>query len=274
MSRPTISDPAEMDGRVARTTVTSFRIVDALRDRDAVGVTELADELSLGKGTVHKHLNTLHEMEYVVKEKGKYRLSLGFLGLGASVRTRMPIYRVIQQPLENLAESTGEAASVLIPEHTSGIYLARVTTGNEPPAELYEGKRVPLTATAAGKAILAYLPADERDRILDESGLPKLTDNTITDRETMLEELQTIHDDRTAHDRGELEADRHCVASPITDADNTAIAAVSVSGPAERMREKSIRQDFPSILGSTATSIKNRVANEQSKRQASADPNR
>lgn len=267
MSRPTVPVPDEMDGRVARTTVTSFRIIDALRDRDAVGVTELADELALGKGTVHKHLHTLHEMEYVIREDGKYRLSMAFLGLGASVRTRMPIYRVVQRPLENLADATGEVASVLIPEHTWGVYLARVTTGSEPPTELYEGKRVPLTATAAGKAILAYLPDDERDRILDESGLPERTDSTITDREAMLEELRTIHDDRTAHDRGELEADRHCVAAPITDENNAAIAAVSVSGPADRMREKSVRQDFPSILGSTATSIKNRVANERSKRR-------
>lgn len=75
----------------------------------------------------------------------------------------------------------------------------------------------------------------------------------------MMEELQRVHDNRTARDRGELDPDRHCVASPITDSGGTAVAAVTVSGPADRMSEKATTHDFPSIIGSTATSIENRV---------------
>lgn len=257
MNDRTIPPAEAVEGRVARTTVTSFRVIEALGERGSAGVSELATELSLSKGAVHKHLATLRELDYVVSEGGEYRLCLGFLGLGTSVRSRMELYEISRDHLENLAASTGEVASVMVPEHCSGIYLSRVRGEETDAVSPREGERVPLTATAGGKAILAYLPEDERDRVLDERGLPALTENTTTDRRELLEKLRTARDNRFAHDRGELKVDRHCVAAPITGADDTAVAAVTVSGPAERMTDKSARLDFPSIVGSTATAIQN-----------------
>ena len=67
-----------------------------------------------------------------------------------------------------------------------------MTADDHSPLELREGERIPLTATAGGKAILSYLPADERRRLLDERGLSALTEQTIPDRTTLLKELQGI----------------------------------------------------------------------------------
>lgn len=264
--------PAEaFDSRVARTTVTSFRIIEALEGDGYAGVSQLAADLSLSKGTVHKHLTTLRELDYVVREDGRYRLSLAFLGLGTSVRGRTELYEVSRDHLVNLAEATEEVASVMVPERNWGVYLSHTRSAGVESATRREGERVPLTATAGGKVILAHLPDDERDRILDERGLPALTENTVTDRHELLAELRTARDNRFAHDRGELEADLHCVAAPITRPDGTAVAAVTVSGPAERMTEKATRLDFPSIVGSTATAIQNRLTRERSDGGA-ADP--
>ena len=263
MTQPVGPSLDAIEGRVAKTTVTSFRVIGALRGRDAVGVSELADELDLWKGTVHKHLVTLHKLGYVVKDDGKYRLGLGFLGLGASVRSRMVVYRVAHAPLERLADATGETASVMVPEHGWGVYLVQVAGEAALTDDLYEGKRVPLTATAGGKAILSYLPEDEREAVYEEYDLPEYTDRTITDRGAMEEELRRVRDGRTAWDRGELDPDRYCAASPITDAEGVAVAAVTVSGPRERMQEKRAKVDFPSILGSTATSVENKYRSER-----------
>ena len=259
MDSTPIPPATEIEGRVARTTVTSFRVIEALADRDTVGVSELAEELSLGKGTVHKHLTTLRELDCVVKEGEKYRLGLRFLGLGAGVRARMELYEIARQLLDNLASATGEVVSVMVPENGHGIYLTRLTGSDTPPSDLHDGARVPLTATAGGKAILAYLPDERRERILDEHGLPQLTENTITDRAVLREELQDVHDRHLAHDRGEFEIDRHCVAAPIVDAEGVAGGAVTVSGPADRMTEKSADSDFPSLVSSTAYGIENRL---------------
>jgi DNA-binding IclR family transcriptional regulator len=259
MDMSSIPPAKELEGRIARTTVTSFRIIEALAGRDAAGVSELADELSLGKGTVHKHLTTLRELDCVVKEGDSYRLGLRFLGLGAGVRARMELYESSYELLKNLASATGAVVGVMVPEDGLGVYLVRLTDDDSPPFALHEGERVPLTATAGGKAILAYMPDSQREALLDEHGLPRLTENTITDRTALREELKDVHDRHLAHDRGELETGRHCVAAPIVDGDGSAVGAVTVSGPADRMTEKSANTDIPSIVSSTAYGIENRL---------------
>lgn len=261
MSERTVPDPEAFDGRIAKTSVTSFRVVEALKAGGTVGVSEVAEELSIGKATAHKHLSTLRKMGYAVRtDDGKYRLSLAFLGLGTSVRARMPLYGVVHEPLEKLAEATGEVASVMVPEHGRGVYLSRVTNEKRPVLDRNEGERVPLAATAGGKAILAYLPDTERERIFDEHGLPRFTENTITGRAALSDELQSIRDKRMARDRGEFDPDRYCVAAPVTDQRNDAVAAVSVSGPVEQMSRTEARIDIPSIVGSTASAIQNRLS--------------
>ncbi|WP_246998244.1 IclR family transcriptional regulator [Halosolutus gelatinilyticus] len=248
---------ADDGGPTAKTTVTSFRLIEALKDRDGAGVTELADDLDLAKGTVHKHLNTLRRLDYVVKDGRSYRLSVSFLGLGTSARARLPIYEVAERPLEDLAAATGEVASLMVPEHGYGIYIGRESTGEQSDVDAKEGDRLPLHATAGGKAILSYTPPADREAIVEYRGLPKLTENTITDRDALEDELQLTRDRRMAYDRGEHREDRHCIACPITDRDERAIAAVTVSGPATRMKEKDASTDFASIVGSTINSIQN-----------------
>lgn len=246
------------DNNRAETTVTSFRIIEALKSREYAGVTELAEELDLAKGTVHKHLNTLRELDYVIKEDHEYRLSLSFLGLGTAVRSRLPVYQEAQRPLENLTAATDEVASLMIPEHGYGIYVQRIHEGDHPNVHVNEGERLPLHATAGGKAILSYTPADERERILDVRGLPQHTENTITDRDVLIDELRMIRDRRTSYDRAEYRENWHCIAQPITNEDNRAIAAVTVSGPAERMEQKDSATDIASLVGSTVNSLQNR----------------
>ncbi len=246
------------DAERAKTTETSFRVIEALKNRDSAGVTELAEELDLAKGTVHKHLNTLRQLDYVIKEDTDYRLSLSFLGLGTTVRSRLPIYREAQQPLEKLTAATGEVASLMIPEHGYGIYVQRAYEDERPDVDVNEGERLPLHATAGGKAILSYTPSDERERILDARGLPELTENTITDPESLREELRMIRDRRTSYDRAEYRDNWHCIAQPITNGENRAIAAITVSGPAERMEQKDSATDMASLVGSTVNSLQNR----------------
>lgn len=259
MPRPTVREPSDLSTPVARTTVTSFRIIDAMAGRTSVGVSELADELSIQKGTVHKHLSTLERVGYVVKTGRQYRLSLGFLELGASVRAGMSLYNVAHGPLTKLSEATEKTASIMIREGNWGVYLTRVMSEERTQMDLFEGERVPLPATAGGKAILAYLSADDREAVFDEFVPSEYTKNTISDREALDAELQAVRDNRLAHDRGEYDSNRHCIAAPITDRDDDPVGAVTISGPAEQMREESSQYDFPSFVASTATSIQNKV---------------
>lgn len=249
----------EFERSIASTPVTTFRIVEALKRDSLSRVSDVAEELDLAKGTVHKHLTTLEEVNYVVQEGDQYRLSLRFLGLGTSVRSQLDVYQAAYAPLENLAEATGEVASVMVPENDQGVYVVRVSAQGRPDVNIRQGESVPLTATAGGKAILSQLDPAVRDRIVERQGLPELTNETVTDPEELKAELRRIRSKEHAVDRGEYRSDHHCVASPITDFDGAVVGSVTVSAPAERMDEKLSGADFVSLVGSTVDSIQSRL---------------
>ena len=127
------------------------------------------------------------------------------------------------------------------------------------PVAILEGESVPLTATAGGKASLSYMDPDRRDRIIEQHGLPKLTDNTITDPDELRDQLRQIRNRRRALDNAEYRPDQYCVAAPLTDFDGNPVGAVTVSGPTDRMIEKTERADFVSLIGSAADAIQSRL---------------
>jgi hypothetical protein len=151
------------------------RAAEHLEDRLALA---LPRDVHLAKGTVHKHLATLRELDYVVQDGDDYRLGLGFLGLGVAARRRLTIYRVGRGPVARPAESTDAVASLMIPEHGAGRSVYRAAADESYALPHYEEDAVSLHATAGGKAILAYLPETARDRIFERRGLPAVTDRS------------------------------------------------------------------------------------------------
>ncbi|GAA0457908.1 IclR family transcriptional regulator (plasmid) [Halococcus dombrowskii] len=243
-----------------KATATSFAILEAVRDRDGAGVTELARELDLAKSAVYKHLMTLTRLGYLVKEDTTYYLSLTFQGFGTRARERYPIY-IAEPAIDNLAGTTGNVVNFMIYENGQGIYAyqARAPTAAEPPIPEYT--HVPLHATAGGKAILAYLPAEERERAIAD-GLTSFTEKTITDRDELEDELQSVRDRRTAFEREEFTEGYQCVGSPIIGSNAQPVGAVSVSGSTAEMTGKRLEEDMTGLVVSTAKSIENETLSE------------
>jgi DNA-binding IclR family transcriptional regulator len=239
-----------------KATTTSFRILEAVRDRDGAGVTELARELDLAKSAVYKHLMTLTGLGYLVKEDTTYYLSLTFQGFGTRARERYPIH-IAEPAIHNLAGTTGHIVNFMIYENGHGIYAyqARAPTAAEPP--IPEHSKVPLHATAGGKAILAYLPAEERERVIEEVGLDSFTEKTITGRDELDDELQSVRDRRIAFEREEFTEGYQCVGSPVVDSNTRAVGAVSVLGSTDEMTGKRLEEDTTGLVVSTAKSIEN-----------------
>lgn len=239
------------DGVSVQATATTFAVIEALRDRHRGGVTELASELDLSKSAVHNHLSTLVALGYVRRTSGSYQLTHEFLRLGLTTRERNPIYDAAKSDLRTLAETTGEIVNLVVPEADHGVYLYRVGDGEHP---IPEGGQVSLHASAAGKSILAFRDYDAVDAYVDTHGLPSLTERTVTDPATLRSQLRSIRDQRVSFDRGEQTPDWQCVASPIVVEDEP-VAAISVSGPAERMRGKRLEEDVTGLVVSTAKAI-------------------
>jgi len=238
----------EEHGVSVRATRRSLEIIDALRRLDGAGVTEVAGDLDLPKSTVHNHLRTLYDQEYVVKDGDEYDVGLRFLELGEYSRNRLQSYETALPEVEKVAAQTGELVNVGVEEYGQGVYLYLASGEGAVCLDTDAGLRVSLHCTAFGKAILAHLSRDRLEVILDERGLPRRTDQTITDRAELEEELETIRERGYAYDHGERLPGLRCVAAPVTTPDGEVVCAISVSGPTSRMQGKRFHEEVPDLL--------------------------
>lgn len=240
-----------------KATKRTFEILEALRDLDGGGVSELATHLDMPKTTVFEHLETLHELDYIVKVDGGngYRIGTGFLDLGGYARKQMKIYDVAKPEIQTLAEQTGEHTNLMVEEHGRGTFLYKAEGENAVQLDTYDGHRVLLQTTALGKAILAHYSESRVEEILDRYGLPEITENSITEKDELFEELAEIRQQGYATDREERVKGMWCVAAPITSGDGHVHGAVSVSGPKSRMRGERFNEELPNAVTRIANVI-------------------
>ncbi len=226
-----------------KTAQTTFRVIEALKELDGANVTELSAHLDMPKSSAHNYLQTLEHEGYLVKSGQQYEVGLRFLDLGAYARTREQLYDVARPELETVAENTGEHANLLVEEHGLGIFLCRAQGEDAVSLDSYTGQSVRLHTTALGKTVLAHLPDDRVDEIIDRHGLERKTERTVTDRDELEAELAEIRQQGVAYDREERIKGLRCVAVPIL-SDDRITGAVSVSGPTSRMDDDRIETDI------------------------------
>lgn len=224
---------------------TTCCILDALQEMNGAGVTELANHLDFSKATIHSHLATLYEKEYVVKDANQYALSLKYLDVAQHVRDRVGIYDAVEDELNDLAEETGELAQFATHEHGRAVYLYKAEGENAVQTASRIGRREYLHCISLGKAMLAHMSDEDVQRIVDRHGLPEMTNNTITNEETLFEELAKIRERGHAFDEEEKISGLRCIAAPVEDTNGRIYGAVSVSGPSSRMVGDKFRNDLP-----------------------------
>lgn len=236
-------------------------IIEALAERESAGVTELAEELSLPKSTVHYHLDLLDERGFVVNEGGEYRMSLRFLNFGEHTRNKIELYDVAKPEVEWLAEETGELAILMVEERGFGVYLHKAKGSNAIDIDAPIGRHAYLHNRALGKAILAYKPESEVRDIVDRHGLPRTSENTITNEEELLEELSEVRDRGISFNDQESIGGLRGIGVPILGEDGV-IGAISIAGPTARMKAERFEVELPELLQRARNVIELNVQNE------------
>lgn len=227
----------------------AFTIIETLRELGGAGVTELSAELDLPKSTVFNQLKTLERRAYVVKEQGQYNLGLRLLGLGEFVRAKRAEYRMVEPKVEMIAEQTKERAHFVVEEQLHAIHVHTKTGPNAVENGTDSGtRRTDLHATAAGKVILAFLPEDAVETHVEERGLPSYTENTITDRERLFQELATVRENGFAQNDEESMKGLRAVAVPVQYPNGKLVGAMSVAGPTQRMKGDRYNSEIPDLL--------------------------
>ncbi|WP_138005584.1 IclR family transcriptional regulator [Halalkalirubrum salinum] len=251
--------PSQNSSRTVNATKTSFEVIEALRELDGAGITDLANHLDMAKSTVHSHISTLEEMEYIVKEGSKYEIGFKFLRLGEHTREQKKAYRMAKPIVKQLAEETNERSQFITEEYGLGVFVHRQIGQNAVHTNTSIGKRIYLHSTGAGKAILAHLPPDRIQSILDTIGLPAQTQNTITNREELYQELEKIRERGYAFNKEEGMDGLRTVGVPILAPDNNVFGAFSVSGPTYRMNGERLHEQIPNLLRGKANEFELKI---------------
>lgn len=232
-----------------KTVRTTFSIVETVQELDGAGISEIADALGIAKSTVHRHVSTLYDEGYLVKnDEDEYELGLRFLYHGAIARNRNPAFEIARSKVETLAEQTDERAQFMVEEHGRAISIEKVSGGQGVHTDFKLGQRVPMHATSTGKVILANLPESRVDEIIEMHGLPGITDETITDRESLFDELERVRNRGYGYNRGEYIEGLHSVAAPVFGPKDEVVGAFGISGPAHRLKGDVFEEELPDLL--------------------------
>lgn len=249
-------------GRGIKSANRVFDIIKLLSETDGMTTSELADELDLATSTVHEYLKTCEQREYVMKNAdGTYTLSLKFLDLGEMVRQVEPVYNTAKKPLARIADKTGEVAWLYTEEYGYAVPLdaERGKQGVQVVGRI--GNRKPMHHISAGKAILAEMPHDRVEAILDNHGLAKATENTLTNRDALFEALETIREQGYAFNDGEeVEGIRAVGMAIVTEGE--VHGALSISGPSNRVQGDRFREELPEILSGAVNEIELKLTYE------------
>lgn len=247
--------PDASSGRRVQAVQISCNILEALREMDGASVSELADHLGRSKATIHSHLATLADNEFVVRDDRTNEISLRFVDIGEYAKNRIDIYDVAKAEVDRLAEETGEVAQFMVEEHGRGVYLHKARGENAIQTASYAGNRKDLHCTALGKAILSQFSAERIDEIIDRHGLPQRTEKTVSTREELFDALETIREAGVAFDDEEILHGLRCVAAPIQHPTGDIHGAISISGPTSRFKGDRFREELPEIVQGAANVI-------------------
>jgi DNA-binding IclR family transcriptional regulator len=225
-----------------------LKILRVLREKETAGVTELANAVELPKSTVHIHLATLEENNFVVKKDGQYQIGLQFLDFGKAVQKNNPLYGIVKENAEELAQETGEQAWCLVEEHNQAIYLYGSHGDRAIQTHTHVGKREELPNLAGGRAILANLPEEQREEVINAYQFDNNRDLPFSDRTELIERLEQVQADEIALNTESYVKGVNAVGAPIIDNTGKVYGALSIFGPANRLKEEYIRSEISDLL--------------------------
>lgn len=226
----------------------TFHILEHLQESGGASLDEMVEKLALSRSTIHRYLYTLEQQGYVTNNDSKYLPSLKFLTIGGMVRSWFPGYELIQERVQRIANETNERSQFEVEEFGQRVYLFTHSGDHAVQMDARIGKRGYLHTAASGKAILASMPDSKVEHIIDQQGLPAMTDQTITDRDELFAELEEIRERGYAFNREESRSGLNAVGTAVCYPEDRVLGAFSISGPSHRLKGSQLTEDLPDYL--------------------------
>jgi IclR family pca regulon transcriptional regulator len=204
-------------------------------DRPLIGVSELSRGLDLSRSTAHRYVVTLTKLGYLQQDPDskRYRLGPKVLDLGFSAINSMDLREVSAPYLRQLSDETEHTVNLAILDGTDVVYIERCRAARPGQPEidlnLHVGSRLPAYCTAMGKAILAFLPRERLDELIDHIDFVPRGPNTLTDAKAFRAELEKIRASGIAVNDEELAYGLRSIAAPIRSHSGEVLAALNLA---------------------------------------------
>ncbi|RAK12580.1 IclR family transcriptional regulator [Halanaerobium saccharolyticum] len=224
-----------------------LRAIDILnlvsQSKEGLNVTQISEALNLHKSTVYRLLNTLQYKNYVKKDKYKnYKTGKKIIELGNKALNDIDLRNEAKPYLMELGNITKETVHLGIIEDYEIVYIDKVESSHTIRMHSSIGKGNPLYCTGVGKALLAFSSDKYIEDFIKNNELKRFTPNTITEKSELRDHLKKIQKQGYAVDNMEHEDNIRCVATPIFDHKKNVIAAISISGPVQRITLEKVKE--------------------------------
>lgn len=228
-----------------------FMVVELLAEnRLPSRLVDIATKLSLPQSTVLRYLRTLCALGYVYhdEELGLYGLTWKICKISDSVKVNLVMRNMASPFLSRLSNTLGMGSCLVIRRDYGTVYL---DFNDNPQGEtntmLRIGQNAPIHSTSSGKVLLSALTDREILSIVDKVGLAKLTPNTITDVDVLMEEINRVRELGYSIDNEECEEGHKCLSVPVYDYSGAVAAAISVFDDASRFPDERIEDILPPL---------------------------
>jgi IclR family transcriptional regulator, KDG regulon repressor len=217
--------------------IRAVNILECFLENERLTFKEICRKTNLSNGTVYRILETLIDKNFVSRDSKteKYLIGKGIFVLGNLALKNYEFEKIAHPVLEELVTNTKETANASIFYDNSIIFIDSVDSPYSIKMNVKIGHKTNINSSASGKAILAYFTEDKIDEVLEYANLPKLTINSITDKELFKKELNEVKINGYALDNEEEEIGLKCVAGPVFNYEGKIEGAISISGLASRV---------------------------------------
>jgi IclR family pca regulon transcriptional regulator len=258
MSKPL--DP-EHPGRFSSSLVAGLAMLTCFTAEHPVrGIADMADELDVGRSTSHRYATTLVTLGYLEQGSShKYRLAPRVSDLGFSALDSMVVRRVAREHLRALRAWTGRTVSLGVLWGAEVVYIDRWHGSCQGQYEvdvgIGVGARLPVHCSAAGKALLACLPAAEQQDLIARMHLTRCTPKTITTKTALRAELERVAEGGVAIEDEEVFAGRRALAAVVAGVEGRPAAAVELTVPAQVYTPSEMSKQLGPKVSATAGHI-------------------
>jgi IclR family acetate operon transcriptional repressor len=228
----------------------AFALLEALAESGGeAALASLASQTDLAVPTAHRLLGTLHHLGYVRQlEDRRYALGAGLIGLG---RQAVPQVADAAMPLlTGLEEAFHETANLAVLDGDLVLYAGQVASRQRMRMFTEVGRRVLPHSTGVGKAMLSTMPEPQVRALIERTGLPRFTPQTLVDADAFIADLRRSRARGFAADDSEQEVGVRCIAVSVPAMGQP--TALSVSGPAARITDAVVPEVVSALTAAAA----------------------